>query len=153
MPYESLWLRNSLQLSSNFIWSWSTFNWGKYSVAPLLRNTEPARFGWIFRDLYADKYIPHSENQGLAVRASCCPAISQAPVPTRKTCPSPAVITMSRAPPDHIWHWRMEAIPCMCFSHHPVSSALPFLPFRASASWSLLTSVMMQYHFKKKIII
>lgn len=148
MPYESPRVRNSIQFSSYFIWSWSTFSWDKYSVAPLLRNTEPSGFGRIFRDLCAEKNILHSESPGLDVRASCCPAISQAPVPTRKTYPSTAIITTRRAPPDHTWHRRMRVIPCMCLYHHPVpSSAVPFLMFRVSALWSSLTSLMMQYHF------
>lgn len=89
-----------MQFFPNIIWSWKTWL-GLLSVAPLLRNTEAAGLGRIFRDLCADKCNLHSESLALDMRAGGWPTITQAPVCPRKPCASAAVITTRRAPPDH----------------------------------------------------
>lgn len=144
MPYESPWLRCNLQFSSKFIWSWSTFSWGKYSVVLLLRNTEPAGFGWIFRDLCQ----VHSSlrEPGAGCEGKLLPSHQPGSSAHQKNLSfSCRYYHEQGASWPHLTLKNGSSSRCVSLPP-PVPSAVPFLPFRAPASWSLLTSVMMQYH-------
>lgn len=113
---QTLFDHGALSIETDILW------------ATLLKNSELAGFGRIFRDLCADKCILHSESPGLDVKGRSLPSHQPG-----SSAHQESLSFCCNYYDEEGTSWprltlKNGAIPCTCLSHHPLHSSACPLP-------------------------